>query len=131
MEGTLLGANIQIDVSGFHFENMLKPGLIEEIPGTRKLVTKLSTGEEIYKAKIRVFVQEGNNGKGIWKTLDGEKTLWPASWNDEKIWNTILEAYKNKKIARASRYEGITSDGIKVEMYLDKNLNINTAYIIE
>ena len=52
------GANIEFKVSGFHFEKGFKPRLIEEVPGTRQLVTKLPTGEKIYKVKVRVFVQE-------------------------------------------------------------------------
>ncbi|MGD1414304.1 EndoU domain-containing protein [Bacillus stercoris] len=40
----------------------------------------------------------------------------------------LTEAYKNKKQIRDNKYIGKTSSGIDVEMYLNKDGSIATAY---
>ena len=103
--------------------------MIEEI-GVAKLEFTLPTGEKIYKSKIKVFVQEVNNGQGGWKTVTKEKTWWPTEWSDEKIWEKISEAFKNK-IEDGNGYVGTTSDGIKINIFTDTIGEISTAYIIK
>jgi hypothetical protein len=124
------GVNVSVDVSGIHFENALQIGLIEEIYNSKALVTTLFSGEKVYKSKIKVFIQEINNGQGGWKTVANEKTWWPSSWSEQKVWEKISEAFNNKVIDKGSRWHGTTSDGTKIEMYIDVNGNISTAYII-
>lgn len=124
------GVNVSVDVSGIHFENALKTGLIEEVANTRNLVKTLPSGEQIFKSKIKVFVQEINNGQGGWKTVANEKTWWPSVWNDQKVWEKISEAFSNKVNIQGSKWHGTTVDGVKIEMYLDVSGNISTAYLI-
>ncbi|WP_244935257.1 EndoU domain-containing protein [Sporolactobacillus inulinus] len=38
------------------------------------------------------------------------------------------EAYQSRKPIRLNKYRGITSSGIKIEMYLNKDGSIATAY---
>lgn len=40
----------------------------------------------------------------------------------------IDEAYQNKKQIGSNKYKGVTSSGIKIEMYLNKDGSIATAY---
>ncbi|MBU2660192.1 EndoU domain-containing protein [Bacillus cabrialesii] len=40
----------------------------------------------------------------------------------------LAEAYKNKKQIRDNKYIGKTSSGVDVEMYINKNGSIATAY---
>ncbi|HEY8934781.1 MAG TPA: EndoU domain-containing protein, partial [Cyclobacteriaceae bacterium] len=124
------GVSISVDVSGIHFESTLKQGLIEELPGTRSLLLKLSTGEQVFKSKIKVFVQEGNNGSGIWKSISSDKTWWPSSWSEQTVWGKISEAFSNKKNISGTKWHGTTVAGEKIEMYLDSQGNIMSAYII-
>jgi hypothetical protein len=124
------GVNVSVDVSGIHFENALQTGLIEEVINTRALVKTLPSGEQVFKSRIKVFVQEMNNGQGGWKTVTNEKTWWPSSWSEQKVWEKISEAFNNKVNVQGAKWHGTTADGVKIEMYLDSNNNISTAYII-
>ncbi|KUP33860.1 hypothetical protein AU385_10810 [Bacillus halotolerans] len=75
------------------------------IPGTEEVPNI----NGVYRAKVEV--------KGVKKV-----------WDRVKVYNTISEAYKNKKQIRDNKYIGKTSSGIDVEMYLNKDGSIATAY---
>ena len=122
------GVNVQYNVSGIHFGDILSPNLVEEISG-RTLVTTLQDGTPVFESEVRVWVQEANNGAGQWKNL-GLKTWWPDSWSEQKIWNSISEAFSNKTLQYNNLYHGTTSDGTKIAIRLDGSGNISTAYII-
>ena len=124
------GVNVQFNVTGIHFEDILTPGLVEEVAGTRTLVTTLQDGTEVFQSKIKVWVSEANNGQGIWKVLGDEKTWWPSSWTEDKIWSQVSQAFNNKTNQYSNLYHGISNDGTKIALRLDDLGNIKTAYII-
>ena len=89
----------------------------------------LPDGTPLYKSEIKVFVQEDANGRGDWKKVKNYKTWWPSTWDEDKIWKKIAEASNNIIEIEGNRLQGLTSEGIKIEMRLDKMANISTAYI--
>jgi Bacterial EndoU nuclease len=81
-------------------------------------------GSESFVLKTR------KRGGGIWKIISDEKTWWPSSWNELKVWTKISEAFNNKVIVQGPKWYGTTSGGIYIEMYIDNLGDITTAYII-
>ncbi|WP_435367800.1 EndoU domain-containing protein [Priestia koreensis] len=58
----------------------------------------------------------------------------PKDWDRVQVLNAINEAYENKQMFRTSNgdifYQGTTSQGIKIKIYLDGNEKITTAFPI-
>ncbi|MEC3674201.1 EndoU domain-containing protein, partial [Bacillus velezensis] len=96
---------------GYHHESMMGGNII---PGTEEVPDI----NGVYRAKVEV--------KGIKKVA--RSTFFPKEWDRIKVYNTISEAYKNKKQVRDNKYIGKTSSGIDVEMYINKDGSIATAY---
>lgn len=73
-------------------------------------------------------VYEGNVMiEGVKK--DRRSTFFPKDWTDKQVESAIGEAYKNRKPDREpSFYTGQTSSGVEVEMQLNSNGQIHTAY---
>jgi hypothetical protein len=60
---------------------------------------------------------------------DRRSTFFPKDWTDKQVESAIGEAYKNRKPDREpSFYTGQTSSGVEVEMQLNSNGQIHTAY---
>ncbi|MDK0901563.1 minor capsid protein [Clostridium perfringens] len=101
---------------GFHMENM--PNRLGEIiPGTKSTID--SNG--VYEARIVI-----NN---IEKRFIS--TFYPEKLTPQQIVNAINEAYDNRKQIgnpASKKYNGITSYGFEINMYLDDNNKIKTAY---
>ncbi|MCY8208348.1 T7SS effector LXG polymorphic toxin [Bacillus subtilis] len=97
---------------GYHHESMMSGSRI--IPGTEEVPDI----NGVYRAKVEV--------KGVKKVA--KSSFFPKEWDRVKVYNTISEAYKNKKQIRDNKYIGKTSSGIDVEMYLNKDGSIATAY---
>ncbi|WP_143318546.1 EndoU domain-containing protein [Clostridium sp. HBUAS56017] len=80
------------------------------IQGTESLPNEFG----IYTGKVEVngVPKMGNGGKS---------SFFPKSWSAQDIVDGINEAYSNKGFVQGSRntFRGKTSQGIKVEMYID------------
>ncbi|MGE7219248.1 T7SS effector LXG polymorphic toxin [Priestia koreensis] len=100
---------------GYHHESMMGGGEILNM-----LAPPDSRG--IYKAKVAV--------KG--KRKDAPSTFFPKDWNRVQVLNAINEAYENKRVIRPRDrfYEGTTSEGIRIQMYLNRYGKIKTAFPI-
>lgn len=58
-------------------------------------------------------------------------TFWPKNWDIHKIQSKISEASLNIVEHNNTKFTGITTDGIKIEFYVNnKTGEIFTAYII-
>ena len=89
------------------------------IPGTESSVNNIG----IYKAKVEV--------NGIPKTANGGfSSFYPKSMSPQEVIGSINEAYRNRVYIRGNTYSGLTSSGMEIEMFLDKNGKIISAYPI-
>ena len=50
--------------------------------------------------------------------------------NPQEVINNINQAYTNRVFIRGNRYRGISSGGIEIEMFLDNNNKIISAFPI-
>jgi hypothetical protein len=114
----------RFDWAGFHHDFM---GTIEK-SGLATVVKKTTiTSEGFYEADIII------NG-----VLKKNKTFFPQHWTREKVISKILEAYDDFIVKGAKtfelcsdgkyEFEGLTSEGIKIQLYLTKNGQITSAY---
>ena len=87
------------------------------IPGTESSTNNFG----IYKAKVEV--------NGIPKTANGGfSSFYPKSMSPQEVIGSINEAYRNRVYIRGNTYSGLTSSGMEIEMFLDKNGKIISAY---
>jgi predicted ribonuclease toxin of YeeF-YezG toxin-antitoxin module len=96
---------------GYHHESMMGGKIV---PGTEKKPDK----NGVYMAKVEI--------DGVKKIADS--SFFPKGWNRAEVLKAINEAYQSKEQITSNKYRGITSSGIKVEMYLNKDGSIATAY---
>ncbi|MCR4385090.1 T7SS effector LXG polymorphic toxin [Bacillus amyloliquefaciens] len=96
---------------GYHHESMMGGKII---PGTEKKPDK----NGVYMAKVEV---------GAVKKI-ADSSFFPREWNRADVLKAIDEAYHTRKQVRSNKYRGITSTGIKIEMYLNSDGTIATAY---
>ncbi|MCC8304133.1 T7SS effector LXG polymorphic toxin [Bacillus sp. ICE1] len=96
---------------GYHHESMMGGKII---PGTEKKPDK----NGVYMAKVEV---------GSVKKI-ADSSFFPKEWNRADVLKAIDEAYHTRKQVRSNKYRGITSTGIKIEMYLNSDGTIATAY---
>ncbi|RCX35700.1 T7SS effector LXG polymorphic toxin [Bacillus amyloliquefaciens] len=96
---------------GYHHESMMGGKII---PGTEKKPDK----NGVYMAKVEV---------GSVKKI-ADSSFFPREWNRADVLKAIDEAYHTRKQVRSNKYRGITSTGIKIEMYLNSDGTIATAY---
>src|SRR5690606_20709333 len=111
------------NISGFHHDFY---GYIEK-NGPFEFVNKVMHKSGCYTVDI---LHEGF-------TVKKEGTFFPKEWSREKVVDKIYEAVENFKKSGAvpeltdkGKYKisGLTSEGIKIEMYITKNGQITTAY---
>ena len=72
----------------------------------------------VYEDKVEI--------NGIEKVA--KSSFFPKEWNRVDVLKNIDEAYKTKQQIGPTKYIGVTSSGIKIEMYLNKDGSIATAY---
>ncbi|MDQ0233417.1 EndoU domain-containing protein [Metabacillus malikii] len=84
------------------------------IPGTEKRPDK----NGVYMAKVEI--------EGVKKIADS--SFFPKTWNRVDVLKAIDEAYQTKQQIGPNKYKGITNSGIKIEIYLNKDGSIATAY---
>lgn len=96
---------------GYHHESMMGGKIIQ---GTEKKPDK----NGVYMAKVEV--------DGVKKIADS--SFFPREWNRADVLKAIDEAYQTKKQIGSNKFRGISASGIKIEMYLNKDGTIATAY---
>ena len=75
----------------------------------------------IYEAKVEV--------NGIPKKANGGKsTFFPDHMSPQEIVDAINEAYSNMELIEGSRYSGTSQNGIDIEIILNSEGKIITAY---
>ena len=112
LEGELNGRGKAV---GFHYEGMpTQKGTI--ISGTESL----PNANGVYTANIEVNSVVKN----------AQSSFFPKDWTPQQIVDSINEAYSNKVYMVGNKYSGITSSGIEIEMFLDVNGEIISAYPI-
>ncbi len=112
----LLGEVVKGQAKGFHYEGMPEPiGRI--IPGTEFGTDSFG----IYKAQVEI--------NGIKKkSNEGYSTFFPKQWSAQEVVEAINEAYDSRGYIRGNTYKGITNSGIEIEMYINKDSKIISAY---
>lgn len=101
---------------GFHYDRLpTKKG--EIISGTK---TDLDE-HGIYEAKVIVEDVEKTSNRG-------KSTFFPDEWDTQDVVDAINEAYDSKTFISGNTYEGLTSEGIVIRMYLDDQEKIISAF---
>ncbi|MDO4814797.1 MAG: EndoU domain-containing protein [Gemella sp.] len=98
---------------GFHHEGL---------PGGKGKILQV-TGKEDAKGIYRAKVQVENVEK------EAQSTFFPKKMTSQEVVDAIDEAFKNKKKVNDALYEG-TGKGLTIQMYLDQNGKIATAFPI-
>ncbi|KXT68114.1 putative cytosolic protein [Streptococcus gordonii] len=75
----------------------------------------------IYEAKVEV------NGT-LKKANGGKSTFFPDHMSPQEVVDSINEAYSNKVLMEGSRYVGTSQNGISIEIILNSEGKIITAY---
>ena len=101
---------------GYHYEG------IEGASGNVILGTESSVNNfGVYKAQVEV--------NGIPKNANGGfSTFYSKDMSPQQVVDSINEAYQNRVYIRGNTYSGLTSRGMEIEMFLDKNGKIISAY---
>ncbi len=104
---------------GYHYEG-IKNTAGKIIPGTESKVNNLG----VYQAQVEVngIAKNVNNGYS--------SSFFPKNMNPQEVINNINQAYTNRVYIRGNRFRGISSSGIEIEMFLDNNNNIISAFPI-
>src|SRR5690625_130137 len=115
LEGELNGRGQAV---GFHYDGLpTKKGQI--ISGTETE----PNDQGVYEAKIEI--------NGVAKTSNGGKSsFFPDQWTAQEVIDAINEAYENRSFITGNTYEGLTSEGVLISMYLDQNEQIISAFPI-
>jgi len=113
LEGELNGSGKAV---GFHYDGLpTKKG--EVIAGTETDPNQ----QGVYEAEVVVSgVEKVSNG--------GKSTFFPKEWNAQEVVDAINEAYDAKQFITGNTYEGITSGGQIIRMYVDHNDLIISAF---
>src|SRR5699024_11077595 len=101
---------------GYHYDQLpTKKG--EIIEGTETKPNEFG----VYEAEVIVSdVKKNSNG--------GKSTFFPDEWDSQDVINAINEAYQSKKFINGNTFEGLTSDGVVIRMYLDNKEKIISAF---
>lgn len=101
---------------GFHYDRLpSKKG--EIIEGTKTEPNEFG----VYEAKVIVSdVEKTSNG--------GKSTFFPNEYDTQQVVDSINEAYDEKIFISGNTYEGLTTDGIAIRMYLDNDEKIISAF---
>jgi len=114
IEHIFFGTAYKGKASGYHYEGISASATIEA--GTISEVDSFG----VYRAKVLV---DGIAKKPM-------STFFPKNWTPQQVVNAIKEAFANKELNSGSTnmYQGVTNTGIKIEMMLDQNGLIKSAY---
>ena len=103
---------------GYHYEG-IEGTSGNVIPGTESSVNNIG----VYKAQVEV--------NGIPKTANGGfSTFYSKNLSPQQVVDAINEAYSNceLKIGTRNTYQGITKNGMKIDMFLDQSGKIISAF---
>ncbi|WP_078433850.1 T7SS effector LXG polymorphic toxin [Metabacillus halosaccharovorans] len=98
---------------GYHHESMMGGKII---PGTETKPDK----NGVYRAKVEI---EGVRKKAT-------SSFFPKEWDRVQVLKAIEEAFNNKRLIGDNKYSGKSESGLIIEMYLNKDGSIATAYPI-
>ena len=103
---------------GYHYE------CIEDTAGKVISGTEVSINDlGVYKAQVEVngIPKAGN---------DGYSTFFPKNMNPQEVIDAINEAYDSRVFIEGTRntYTGYTKNGLEIEMYIDANGKIISAF---
>ena len=106
------------NASGYHYDMIENtPGYI--VPGTESK----EDAHGVYTAKVEVNGVKKSGNKGY-------STFYPKNLSPQEVVDLINEAYNNKVHVTGNTYAGDTSLGIEIDMYLDDNGKIISAFPI-
>jgi|SRR5690625_3602841 len=115
LEGEL---NYRGQAVGFHYDRLpTKKG--EIIDNTKSK----SNEHGIYEAKVIVSNVEKTSNRGM-------STFFPDEWDTQDVIDAINEAYETKTYISGNTFEGLTTEGIVIRMYLDDDEKIISAFPI-
>ncbi|MBU5468210.1 EndoU domain-containing protein [Virgibacillus sp. MSJ-26] len=98
---------------GYHHESMMGGKIIKD--------TKTQPDKNgVYRARVVI------NGKE--KRLPS--SFFPENWDRTDVLKAIHEAYENKHRIGNNKYEGTLSNGMRIQMYVNKDGTIATAFPI-
>lgn len=101
---------------GFHYDQLpTKQG--EIIAGTETELNEFG----VYEAQVIVRDVEKTSNRGY-------STFFPDHWDTQDVVDAINEAYDNKQFMTGNTYEGLTDEGIIVQMYLNNRDEIISAF---
>lgn len=114
-EGELNNRNQAV---GFHYDGLpTKKGKVIENTETKP------DEHGVYEAKVEI--------EGIKKQSNqGKSSFFPKEKDAQEVVEAINEAYEHKTHIRGNTYEGLTSDGIVIHMYLNQQDKIISAFPI-
>lgn len=115
LEGELNGRGQAV---GFHYDGLpTKKGKV--ITGTETEPNEYG----VYEAQVEV--------EGVEKTSNnGKSSFFPDEWTAQEVVDAINEAYEDRNFITGNTYEGFTSEGILISMYIDQNEQIISAFPI-
>ena len=112
-------------ITGIHSNQAFADGTARIKPGTE--IKDL--GDGFYQAKVEKRIPGFVNKDGTdWKVKKQASTFFPDSWSRERVQAEIAHAYNNRRLRKGNKYEGLTSSGHKINLYLDESGSINTAF---
>jgi hypothetical protein len=101
---------------GFHYEGGAKP------PKGMRITRRWEADSRgVYKARMEARV-------GKKKDIKDTHTFFPKSWTPAQVEKAIWEAHANREHLKHNIYRGTTSDGMVIEMKLNKDQIPRTAY---
>ena len=103
---------------GYHYE-CIKDTAGNIVNGTEVLINDLG----VYKAQVEVNgIPKSGNG--------GYSTFFPKEKSPQDVIDSINEAYNNKVFVVGSKnsYIGISNNGLEIEMYINNNGKIISAF---
>lgn len=115
LEGEL---NRKGNAVGYHYDRLpTKNG--EIIEGTATNPNEYG----VFEAKVIV--------SGVEKTSNqGKSTFFPNEWDTQDVVDAIGEAYDTREYVTGNTYEGLTEEGIVIQMYLNSDDKIISAFPI-
>jgi len=120
IEHIFLGTiNDEGKATGYHY-NGIKGSPGEIIPGTETEPDSFG----VYTAKVRVNGKNKSGNKGY-------STFFPDYMSPQDVIDAINEAYENRQKIGDNLYAGLTSDGMEIDMALNKKGIIITAYPVK
>lgn len=71
--------------------------------------------------KGKIEIKDATNGIYVEKTA--ETSIFSPSWSDEKTLLEISIAFENKIFKSGNTFEGISSNGITIRMFINQTTN--------